>query len=426
MTKENQKSWLQRLKDESWEAEILVSAVAIFAILNSFELLHWMVNKFIENLGPEQYTIAYFIVVMGYLGIGILAAMFTLHFALRAYWIGLVGLNSVFPDYSLEDSAYSPIYTKKMLGILPKLSDSIDKVDELCSVIFSAAFALMLIYAYLTVFAVVYLFLYNALVSLVPSWLLLLPLLLIGVFTVLGMILGIAANLKQFKGNEKLQHYYFLYTKWNGFILYGPLHKSVLMITMTFASNFKKKKALVRLILVMLLSGFAFTLFKMTASNYSYLIKPDATVDVGRQYSEFYKNLNEKESFLLGPEINSNSIHTKTLELFVPVFEYEANSMYSYCNLEEPNLGEKEEDRKKRWSQNLDCYQQLHQLYLDDKLITSKFLKTQHYRTGQFGIQCYVDLSSLTTDLHYLKIERRLGNGTSKEWTIPFYYSANQ
>ena len=426
MTKENQKSWLQRLKDESWEAEILVSAVAIYAILNSFELLNWMVNKFIENLGPDQYTIAYFIVVMGYLGIGILAAMFTLHFALRAYWIGLVGLNSVFPDYSLEDSAYSPIYTKKMLGILPKLSDAIDKVDELCSVIFSAAFALMLIYAYFTVFAVVYLFFYNALVALVPSWLLLLPLLLIGVFTVLGMILGIAANLKQFKGNEKLQHYYFLYTKWNGLILYGPFHKSVLMITMTFASNFKKKKALVRLVLVMLLSGFAFTLFKMSESNYFYLIKPDSKIDDGREYPQFYKNLNQEEKFLLGPEINSNAIQTKTLELFVPVFEYEAKSMYAFCNITEPNTGDKDHDKKKRWQQNLDCLQKQHQLYLDGVLVTPKFLKTQHHRTGQFGLHCYLDLSTLTTEVHHLKIKRRLGEGTAKEWTIPFYYSENQ
>ncbi|CAN0603161.1 unnamed protein product, partial [Ectocarpus sp. 12 AP-2014] len=154
-------NWLQRLKDESWEAELLVSAVAIYAILQSFSILDWLIIKFIDYLEPSQYVIGYFIVVCGFLAIGVLAAMFAIHFAFRAYWIGLVGLNSVFSDYSLEDSAYSPIYTKKMLNILPKLTSSIGKVDELCSVIFSAAFALMLIYSYITITASLYLLIFN-------------------------------------------------------------------------------------------------------------------------------------------------------------------------------------------------------------------------------------------------------------------------
>ncbi|MEM8847177.1 MAG: hypothetical protein AAGD17_08765, partial [Bacteroidota bacterium] len=137
-----EKSWLNRLKEESWEAELLVSAVAIFAVLKGFSAVDWLVIKFIDNLDPSQYFVGYTVVVSGYLAIGVLACMFIIHFALRAYWIGLVGLNSVFPDYSLEDSAYSPIYTEKLLQILPKLPKTINKVDELCSVIFSAAFSL--------------------------------------------------------------------------------------------------------------------------------------------------------------------------------------------------------------------------------------------------------------------------------------------
>jgi len=423
MTTQNQKSWLQRLKDESWEAELLVSAVAIFAILNSFPFLDWMVNKFIENLDPGQYNVAYFIVVIGYLAVAILAAMFSLHFALRAYWIGLVGLNSVFPDYSLEDSAFSPIYTKKILGILPKLSSSITKVDELCSVIFSAAFALMLVYTYLTAFAITYLLLYNFLVDTVPSWLLLLPALLIAVVILFGSMLGIIANLKRYRNSEKLQHLYFLYAKWNGYLLYGPLYKSILMITMIFASNFKKKKALIRLVLVMFLFGVAFTLFKMTESNYFYLINPNPIRDTTRAYPEYYKNLNQEQKFLLGPEINNNVISNKTLELFLPIFEHESTRMYADCY---PSKKEGENSKEKRWKQNMACYQQRHEIYINDTKVQVKFLKTEHYRTGQFGILCYMDLSSLASDLHYLKIKRTLDESTTKEWEIPFYNSNKQ
>ena len=37
-TKTESKNWIQRLKEESWEAELLVSAVAILVLLNFLEL----------------------------------------------------------------------------------------------------------------------------------------------------------------------------------------------------------------------------------------------------------------------------------------------------------------------------------------------------------------------------------------------------
>ncbi|MCH3883360.1 hypothetical protein [Tenacibaculum aquimarinum] len=175
IAKPSTKGWLQRLKDESWEAELLVSAIAIFGTFKLFGFINWGTNFFIDVLDPNQYLIGYFIVAIGLLAISILASMFLIHFFLRAYWIGLVGLNSVFPDYSIEDSAYSKIYTEKILGILPKLKDSIQKVDELCSVIFSVAFTLLLIYAYMSIFVSAYLLVYNLLSAYIPFYILLIP-----------------------------------------------------------------------------------------------------------------------------------------------------------------------------------------------------------------------------------------------------------
>lgn len=39
-------SWLQRLKEESWEAELLVSAVAIFGSFQLFAAVDWTVFSF--------------------------------------------------------------------------------------------------------------------------------------------------------------------------------------------------------------------------------------------------------------------------------------------------------------------------------------------------------------------------------------------
>ena len=42
--KKPKRSWLERLKDESWEAELLVSAIAIFGTFQLFDAINWITN----------------------------------------------------------------------------------------------------------------------------------------------------------------------------------------------------------------------------------------------------------------------------------------------------------------------------------------------------------------------------------------------
>ena len=55
------KDWLQRLKNESWEAELLVSAIAIFGTLQLFALIDWTTARFFDFLHPSQYSFGYMI-----------------------------------------------------------------------------------------------------------------------------------------------------------------------------------------------------------------------------------------------------------------------------------------------------------------------------------------------------------------------------
>ncbi len=417
------RSWLQILKEESWEAELLVSAVAIFAILRSFTALDWLIFMFIDNLNPNQYDIGYMILVSGYLAIGILGAMFVIHFAFRAYWIGLVGLNSVFPDYGLEDSAYSPIYTKKILHVLPKINDSIAKIDELCSVIFSAAFAFMMIYLYITITASLYLIIFNILSDYITTWILLAPLALLALCFVFGLLISIIANMKKYHDNERIQHLYFLYTRWSAVPLYGPFYKSIMQIIMLFGSNFKKKKGLIKMVLLMLLVGILFGSSKLIGSNYRYLINKDIEPDESRVYANYYSTNNSDFNFLLAPEIQTEIISDNTLKLFVPILEHETRIMGKACELEGRKLNTDNSERQNRWKKNLDCYAAGVSLELDAKPIQIGFLKTDHYSTKQFGLLGFVPLEELAAGAHQLKIVKKISSDMEKSWTIPFYYS---
>ncbi|SEB98713.1 hypothetical protein SAMN04489761_2173 [Tenacibaculum sp. MAR_2009_124] len=421
------KNWLQRLKDESWEAELLVSAVAIFGTFQLFDGINWITNFFINTVNPNQYFVAYFICFFGLIAVSALAAMFVIHFFLRAYWVGLVGLNSVFPDYSLEDSAYSKIYTEKILSILPKLKDSIQKVDELCSVIFSIAFTFLLLYGYIAFFSSLYLLIYNMLSEYINSYILMVPAIFIGLSLFVQIIISVIANLKKNQEKEKLQLLSFKVVKFVSMISFGPIYKSILQVTMIFGSNFKKKKSLVYLIFVFLISAMLVAVIQLPKTNILYLVRNRvaANYDIHKTYADYYKDSNRQIEFLLSPEIESDFIERNTLEVFIPIFDYESSMRDVVCGtFEEISSNSRKEKSKNRAIYLEECYKKYHKVFLNEEKIEVTFLRyNNHYRTNQFGIIAFIDISKLPVGLNALKIEKINGEGAFLKWNIPFYYA---
>jgi len=392
------KSWLQRLKDESWEAELLVSAIAIFGTFQLFDVIDWGTNKFIDILDPSQYLVGYAIIFLGLFAISILASMFVIHFFLRAYWIGLVGLNSVFPDYSIDDSAYSKIYTEKILSILPKLEDSIKKVDEFCSVIFSVAFSFLLIYTFMALVASIYLLIFNLLSNYVPTYLLLIPLGFLALVLLSQMVIGIVANLKNNKSKVKLQTWNFKIVKLASMLTYGPLYKPLLQITMIFGSNFKKKKSLGYLMFAFLICGAFVAIGQLNKTNIPYLID----------------------------EIESDRIQSKLVKVFIPIFSNEKKKREGICDdfIKDENHS-RAENRKNRRSNFLDCYHKYNIIYINGAKTPVDYLKYDHHRTKQFGVLGYVKLTNPKDGMNIMTIKKEYSEKNIEEWSIPFYYDSN-
>ncbi|NRD20222.1 hypothetical protein HNV08_09190 [Winogradskyella eckloniae] len=428
VAKEPTKGWLQRLKDESWEAELLVSAIAIFGIFQMFDVIDWGTNKFINVLNPSQYLVGYAILFIGLFAISILASMFVIHFFLRAYWIGLVGLNSVFPDYSIEDSAYSKIYTEKILTILPKLEDSIKKVDALCSVIFSAAFTFLLMYAYMALMACLYLLLFNLLSDFVPTLILLIPLVLFIGAMLFQIIIGTIANLKKNREKESLQILYFKAVKYTSLIMIGPLYKSILQVSMIFGSNFKKNKSLAYLMLSFLIVGMPLAIIQMNKTNIPYLIKTGIGVEADelKIYPSYYASENTSSTFLLAPEIASDVIKSKVIKVFIPIFDNEKRLREGTCETykEDENLT-KSEQRKASSLSFLNCYKTYNTVFLNDEKVDADFLKYKHPVTKQFGVIGYVSLKDATFGMQTITIKKEYSKDNIKSWSIPFYYVEN-
>ncbi|MEM8998839.1 MAG: hypothetical protein AAGB24_01130 [Bacteroidota bacterium] len=424
MSESKSKSWLQRLKDESWEAELLVSAVAIYGIFQSFAFVDHFINFLINKLSESQYLIGYFIAFTGLLAFSILATMFVIHFILRSYWIGLVGLNSVFPDYSLKDSAYSETYTKKMMLYLPKLTNSIEKIDELCSVIFSVAFTLLGIYMYVAATSTLYLFLFNMLKDVVPSELLFIPLVIITLTLLLQSLLNIIANIKKFKSNVRIQNLFFQTVKVGSLLIWGPMAKNFLQVSMIFGSNFKRKKNIVVLVLLFFITGAGLSGFQAQKTNLFYLLRSFKTEDHTKGSPYFYASNNQNRTFLLAPEIDSDIVNGQVIKLFIPIFDNELSDFEKICGIEKSGISSKKEDTEIQFLREayLSCYQENHLLHIDGKKISPQFVKYDHQTTGQFGILGYLNLDGLENGPHSLRITKKNGAKSKKQWDIAFYY----
>ncbi len=410
--KAKSKLWLQRLKDESWEAELLVSAVAIFGTFKLFGIINWITNVFINSLNPELYSFAFLIVFFGLFGISILAAMFVIHFCLRAYWIGLVGLNSVFPDYSIEDSAYSKIYTEKIVSVLPKVKDSIEKVDELCSVVFSAAFTFLLIYTNAAIIFSIYLFIYNGLVDSVPSYLLLIPVYGFIAVSIIQTVIGIIANLKVNHNKAKLQMIAFKTNNIASILMFGPLYKSILQISMVFGSNFKKKKKLVYLLMVFLIMGSFVASYQKNETNIDYLANNSRYFKKTIVSPAFYKTNNKNNGYLLNPEVDSDIINKKLMKVFTPIFKYENKILAKLCVHSNKKLSKAERNEANRI-----CYTEYLTVKVNENIIAPDYINVKHERTNQLGAVFYLETDKFKGGKNMISIAKK----DSHSWEFPFF-----
>lgn len=133
---------------QTWELELLISGAVVFALLqlpSAVDPVYRRLEVHLADTGHQALFLGYyFLKLILYL----LSVSFLIHLAARAYWVGLVGLDAVFPNgIRWERLRYGPISERVYRERLPSLPALIGKVDDFCSAIFSCAFMFVLIFA---------------------------------------------------------------------------------------------------------------------------------------------------------------------------------------------------------------------------------------------------------------------------------------
>jgi hypothetical protein len=135
----NSNSGLQRLRDRTDELELIISSLTIFAL---FSLPGWLFESF-----ANSYThLSLALIVGGNLGMTIITGLsyvlgscFVLHLLVRAYWVGLIGLRTVFPHGInwQRTPGIGPITRAHYQRELPDLEQTIQRADRIASSLFA-------------------------------------------------------------------------------------------------------------------------------------------------------------------------------------------------------------------------------------------------------------------------------------------------
>jgi len=136
--KNTSKKLLDRLQEESWQLELLVSGFTIFGLFYALDPIQEVFDKAVlENhiLRDLYQTVL--------IAINILTMNLIIHLVLRSLWIGALGLRSVSGDVDIDSLNYDSRFTNYLNKRIGPFDRYIENLEKLCSIIFAISFLLI-------------------------------------------------------------------------------------------------------------------------------------------------------------------------------------------------------------------------------------------------------------------------------------------
>lgn len=137
--------WLRKLADESWQAELIISGIAIVGSLSLPGLITKVSNWCLITFAEDKFFLIGMMLMYLYIMAGGLIAAFLIHFFIRVLWIGMLGLSSVYPEGIKPIKTYSDTFNENMLKEFPDIEAFSHKLDQRGSLIFSIASAMCMV-----------------------------------------------------------------------------------------------------------------------------------------------------------------------------------------------------------------------------------------------------------------------------------------
>lgn len=402
--------WLQKLEEESWQAELIISGLAIYGTLQLPEILEWLMDWSLATLDPHYFLLLY--LFFTYLGFGayMLIFIFIAHFVLRAVWIGLVGMNSVFPLGVNENSDnYSRHFIRQFRADHSGEQSRIRQLDDLCSILFGLGAQLIMVFMAINLDILVVggiLYVLKSLFGQTVSNLL-------GAIFFISFIgyslLFLVSNNKKFRDRPFFQKWqYPVYKKFSTLYLH-VFAKPASYLGMVFQTNLSMKRYAGMVVLIMV---FVIFFFGARFFNYRFIsfMRPELLYEYfdrdDRLLPEQYANLREGNRRLLSLELEGDIISGDLMRIFVPILRSESELQTALCG--EPVVeGTEQEKSLQRRAFYTRCYTDMHRFYVNDSLYRSPDIsKYEHTNQGEAGILVYLPTDQFNWGKNVLRVEK--------------------
>ena len=433
------KKWLDILQQESWQLELIISVVAIFGLIQTFDPIITMANavsaKTMDNVSLSGISnIGFAAIIICLLSLTI---CLIIHVILRGLWIGAVGLRYFSGDIDYEVLNYTDkfkAYLQKHIGSFDKY---IAKLEDYCSLIFALSF--LLVFFFLSFFISISVF--SAVIAIIGS------VFSGAVQSVLSTIFGIFMSIALLMTAVDFFTQGFLKKKkWLAFV-YFPVYRVMSRVTFSFLyrpllynllDNKLGKRILAVLIPIFIVG---LMLFSLEVKESNFHINRWADKAQYARVSNYEDETSDKESlFIREATIPSKIIKSSSLPIFIKHRIAIEDVIYKI----DTTLMPKKDDRGFELGsvsfqldrENATTAYANFKKYLGvlEDIITIRLDSTQmpvtyimaHNKKGQRGYETVLDLKDVSRGPHVLEITRKTLRKDTISPTdiarIPFWY----
>ncbi|GAB3894779.1 ABC transporter ATP-binding protein [Spirosoma agri] len=326
----DEKDKLRELTTQSWNLELAISGVAMFAILQLPDLLESAFSYLRYNYMTHTEGVAAMLPSLAYslmrATCHVLFAAFLANFVMRAFWVGLVGLLAVFPSGIHYDRIpfSTPYAQQRLANELGPLDRYILWLDKRCNIVFALAFQFVFLLIVVAILYMLGLLIYLVVQPNVSAnvW--------FGVKIALGVLVAVFyvaifwLNQKKVKATPRGMQLNYRFTKVGQLVMLG-MYKHTSYVTNTFYSNIRPGK-LLQTAALFILVFFAVFFFEyandisrtngrtsLLNSRHIY----SARVDSLYVEPTAYDNQRPEGAFISGASIQSDVIREPYLRLFI-------------------------------------------------------------------------------------------------------------
>ena len=407
------KKLLQKLQEESWQLELLISGFAIFGLFTAFEPLS---VSALEAKNAQQ-IYKFIISIVGLISCAILIFNLLLHVLLRGLWIGALGLRYVSGDIDYDTLNYSEKFTKYLKKRVGSFDKYIGNLENYCSIIFAISF-LLIFYVLALTFTIIAIGLAGNYIidnEALPTWVakgLGVPLMCFIIFGAIFTFFDFISQGLLKKKNWIAKLYFPIYWVFS-FLTLSFLYRPIIY---NFLDNrFGKRLSFLLTPLFILL--FIGTSFKYNYSNYfndelnstSYFINNNNYEDLIDAKLETIDNAMIQSKVIAAPFVKVFVKHDNIME--DRIFHYNPglkpikdirgiSSEISFKNQRE-NKFTKDSLRQ----QYVNTFNGLYFVVIDSVTYNSDFVVAKT-KKGTLGFETYVGISNLTEGKHILDVRR--------------------